>query len=63
MSALRRLVSELPSRLVSGGWLMLEHAPWQATELRCALRAQGCLKTTTLRDLADHERVTLGCAP
>ena len=63
MGALRQLVSELPSRLASGGWLMLEHAPWQAAELRCSLRAQGCLAVATLRDLAGLERLSMGHSP
>ncbi len=62
MAALRRLARELPPRLASGGWLILEHAPWQGAELRQLLGAQGCREVATLRDLAGLERLSLGCA-
>ena len=54
LDAIRALVSEAPS----GTRLALEHAPGQAAAVRQLLR-----RAATRRDLAGHERVTVGEAP
>ncbi|SDO01654.1 peptide chain release factor N(5)-glutamine methyltransferase [Vreelandella arcis] len=43
------------------GWLLLEHGYRQADELRKAMDAAGYQSVESIRDLAGHERVTLGC--
>ncbi len=54
LDAIRELVSQAPM----GTRLALEHAPGQAEAVRALLHGG-----TTRRDLAGHERVTLGTAP
>ena len=51
LDAIRRLVKEAPTSTR----LALEHAPYQAAEVRSLLH-----DAQTLRDLAGHERVTAG---
>jgi release factor glutamine methyltransferase len=54
VEAIQGLVKEAPA----GVRLALEHAPHQAAVVRSLLRG-----ASTRRDLAGHERVTLGVAP
>ncbi|MEA2375772.1 MAG: release factor glutamine methyltransferase [Thermoleophilaceae bacterium] len=54
LDAIRDLVHQAPA----GCRLALEHAPHQGARVRSLLR-----EPLTLRDLAEHERVTVGIAP
>ena len=59
----RRLVPQAAARLVPGGTLLLESDGAQAARLRSLLAEAGFAETSTLRDLAGIERVTLGSLP
>ncbi|MFY0990850.1 peptide chain release factor N(5)-glutamine methyltransferase [Halomonas sp. C05BenzN] len=63
MADLRHLVGEARDHLLPGGWLLLEHGFDQAAAVRRALVARGYEEVTSLRDLAGHERVSLGRHP
>ena len=54
------VISGAPAHLAPGGWVAVEHG-WNQGEACRALFAQNHFsEIKTLRDLADHERVTLG---
>lgn len=57
---LRVIVDGAPAHLAAGGWLLLEHGWNQGAACRALLETRGFSETRTLRDLAGHERVTLG---
>lgn len=61
MADLLHLVVTATAYLADAGWLMLEHGYGQAAALRDAMRQAGYQNVESLRDLAGHERVTLGC--
>jgi len=61
MADLLYLIATATSYLADAGWLMLEHGYGQAAALRDAMRQAGYQNVESLRDLAGHERVTLGC--
>ena len=64
LAALRVLVRDAPRCLVPGGLLALEHGHDQGAAVRALMEEAGFTAIETLRDLAGHERVTLGrCAP
>ncbi|MBQ0720162.1 MAG: peptide chain release factor N(5)-glutamine methyltransferase [Gammaproteobacteria bacterium] len=46
--------------LNEGGYLLMEHGYQQAGAVRDLLRAEGCLQVSTRKDIAGHERLTLG---
>lgn len=46
-----------------GGWLMLEHGPEQGSAVRRLLASRGYREIATHRDLAGHERITIGRRP
>jgi release factor glutamine methyltransferase len=48
---------------VPGGWLLLEHGWQQGEAVRALLASAGLLEVATARDLAQHERVSLGRRP
>jgi release factor glutamine methyltransferase len=58
--ALTTLINSAPGHLAAGALLALEHGAAQAQALRDALVARGFTHVTSHRDLAGHERVTLG---
>ena len=60
---LRVIVDGAPAHLTTGGWLLLEHGWSQGAACRALLETKGFSETRTLRDLAGHERVTLGRHP
>jgi release factor glutamine methyltransferase len=62
LAALREIIMQAPDWLASGGWLMLEHGRDQGAAVRELMAAQGFEQVATRRDLAGHERVTLGRA-
>lgn len=57
---LRVIIDGAPAHLASGGWLLLEHGWNQGAACRALLETRGFSETRTLRDLAGHERVSLG---
>lgn len=60
MADLFHLVTCARQFLAVSGWLMLEHGHTQASGVRAALSQAGYNSVESLRDLAGHERVTLG---
>lgn len=61
LDAIREITHRAPDYLVSGGCLMLEHGYLQAEAVRNILQVNGFQSVATLKDLADNERITLGC--
>jgi release factor glutamine methyltransferase len=60
LDAIRTIVAAAPAHLVANGWLLLEHGWDQAERVRALLVAHGFGEVGSVRDLAAHERVTLG---
>lgn len=63
LSALRRIVHGAPDHLRPGGALCLEHGWDQAAAVQAMLDAGGFVNVSSLRDLAQLERVTWGRLP
>lgn len=63
LAAIRRIVAEAGRRLEPGGALLLEHGYQQAASVRKLLCESGYVAVSSHRDLAGHERVTLGSMP
>lgn len=57
---LRRIIGAAPAHLNAGGWLLLEHGWRQGAALRALLLDRGFHEVASHRDLAGHERVSLG---
>jgi release factor glutamine methyltransferase len=57
---LRTLVAAAPSRLVPGGWLVLEHGYDQGGAVRDLMRAADMVEVETSCDLAGLDRYTVG---
>jgi len=60
LADIRAITAQAPSRLVQGGWLLLEHGWDQATAVRALLRQAGFGYVESRRDLAGIERCTGG---
>ena len=60
LDAIRRIAKDSISCLVKGGWLLLEHGYDQGERVRKILTENGYSDVETSRDLAGHERVTIG---
>jgi len=60
LADLRIIAATAGERLLPGGWLLLEHGASQGAAVRSLLAVAGFTHISTARDLADHERVTLG---
>ncbi|MGE4408551.1 peptide chain release factor N(5)-glutamine methyltransferase [Pseudomonas sp.] len=60
---IRLIVARAPAHLESGGWLLLEHGYDQAAAVRELLAAAGFGEVQSRRDLAGHERISLGRLP
>ena len=60
LDMLETLARDAPARLASGGWLVLEHGAGQGSAVRALLSRAGLGAIDTIRDLAGHERATLG---
>ena len=60
LSDIRVIVSEAPSHLLPGGWLLLEHGYDQAESVRGLLAAVGFRSVASRRDLAGIERCSGG---
>jgi release factor glutamine methyltransferase len=60
LADLRTLAANAARLLTDCGWLLLEHGATQGPAVRALLTAAGFVAVTTRRDLARHERITLG---
>jgi release factor glutamine methyltransferase len=60
---LRVIVADAPSRLVPGGWLLLEHGWDQAAAVRALLVAAGLEEVQSRTDLGGNERCSGGRRP
>lgn len=58
---IRLIIAQAPHFLEPGGWLLLEHGFDQALAVRELLGAAGFAEVHSRRDLAGHERISLGC--
>jgi len=58
---LDNIIAAAPAHLAPGGWLLLEHGSSQGATVRRRLVEAGLGDVVTRRDLAGHERVSLGC--
>lgn len=60
LSAIRDICPLALAMLVEGGWMMFEHGWEQGPATRQVMQEAGFCKLETLKDLQDHERVTVG---
>lgn len=60
---LRLIIAQAPSYLQASGWLLLEHGYDQASAVRELLAQAGFVDISSQRDLAGHERISLGRLP
>lgn len=60
LDAIRHICASAPSHLAEGGWLAIEHAPWQAGEVQSLMRLAGLREVVTVADLGHRDRVTHG---
>lgn len=60
---LRAIVSQAPSKLAAGGWLLLEHGWAQAAAVGAMLEDAGLREVTGRKDLAGHDRCSGGLWP
>ncbi|MCH8544538.1 MAG: peptide chain release factor N(5)-glutamine methyltransferase [Alcanivorax sp.] len=60
---IRLIITQAVTRLVPGGLLAFEHGYDQAEEVRELMREAGLTALASHRDMAGHERVTLGFMP
>jgi len=58
---IRMIVAAAPAHLLAGGWLALEHGFDQAAAVCELLSRAGFEQVHSRRDLAGHERISLGC--
>jgi release factor glutamine methyltransferase len=56
LADIRRIIAGAPTRLVPGGWLLLEHGHDQASAVRSLLAQAGYTQVQSRRDLAGIER-------
>ena len=61
LAAIRNIISDAGSHLLSGGWLLLEHGFDQGTAVRKLLHAKGFRNVETRQDLTGNDRVSGGC--
>jgi release factor glutamine methyltransferase len=57
---IRQIIAQSPSRLVHGGWLLLEHGWDQAAPVQTLLREAGFVQVQSRKDLAGMDRCTGG---
>ena len=60
LDAIRAITAQAPACLNTGGWLLFEHGWDQAGRVRDLLVDTGFDAVASVRDLAGHERITLG---
>lgn len=63
MRDLTQIIEQAPAFLRSKGYLLLEHGYDQAQRTQQLLQRRGFTEIKSLKDLAEIERVTLGCWP
>lgn len=63
LNAIRRIVSDAPAHLESGGWLLIEHGHDQGGAVRALFAQSGFRDIETRRDFGGNERVTGGARP
>ena len=57
---LRVIIAQAPEHLLPGGWLLLEHGYDQGAAVRELLAYHGFSEVASQRDLAGHERISMG---
>ncbi|UCJ18614.1 peptide chain release factor N(5)-glutamine methyltransferase [Pseudomonas sp. MM211] len=60
---IRSIIEQAPAHLMAPGWLLLEHGFDQAEAVRELLGNRGFTEVHSRRDLANHERISLGRWP
>lgn len=60
---IRTIITQAPTHLIPGGWLLLEHGFEQAKMVQELLRENGFSEVRTLQDLNGLDRVSLGQLP
>ena len=60
---IRTIITQTPTHLSPGGWLLLEHGFEQADAVRALLVSHGFQNVRTIQDLNDLDRVSLGQMP
>ncbi|QGG81001.1 HemK family protein methyltransferase [Litorivicinus lipolyticus] len=60
MADLQAIIAAAPARLLSGGWIWLEHGYQQADSVADALSAAGFGRVRHLTDVGGHRRITGG---
>ena len=63
LSDLAVICRQAAVRLRAGGYLLLEHGYEQGAQVRSLLEREGFREVRSERDLAGHERVSLGMLP
>ena len=63
LADIRQIVSQAPSHLVAGGWLLLEHGFDQALAVQALLSQAGFVQVQSRKDLAGIQRCTGGQWP
>lgn len=58
--SLARVIEGAPAHLMAGGWVVVEHGHLQGGVARELMGSAGLARIESRRDLAGHERVTLG---
>ncbi|MVF11275.1 peptide chain release factor N(5)-glutamine methyltransferase [Ketobacter sp. MCCC 1A13808] len=61
LDAIREIVRKAGDYLRYDGWLLIEHGFQQGEAVREIYARNGFASVATLRDLADNERLTMGC--
>jgi release factor glutamine methyltransferase len=61
--ALRIIVGNTPNFLLPNGWLLVEHGMDQGGAVRQLFQDAGFTRIETRQDLAQRDRITLGCYP
>lgn len=60
LDTIRRLIATAPTHLVAGGWVLVEHGHDQGPAVASVFREHGFEAVKTCKDLAGHDRVTMG---
>jgi|GEM_PF-51932 len=60
LDAIRIIIAQASTKLIKGGWLMLEHGFNQGNQVRKLMIKNKFSDIATHKDLAGHERVTIG---
>ncbi len=60
LADLAAIIKQAPAHLHPGGWLLLEHGFDQKEAVQTLLRQRGFAKVATFKDLAGHDRVSIG---